>query len=215
MKTIWDALSEHADGIRHAMFFELRLSTGYEGCEQRLDAWSIPLWKSLGTVITAYEVKTARSDFLKEIRTPSKRVAGLARSNQFFFVTTPKVVREESEIPPECGWMEFVDGKLIERRHAPVRECVGPDWHLVRAICRRAFDSEVIHLSRKIDRIAEQEKSRSEVGTHRVVDDLATWLMQEANGGDPVVTERLKKLLEPSGLYQWVEYRAEKRETGS
>ena len=208
MKTIWDALSEKADGVQHAMFFELKLCTGWSGSEQRLDAWSIPLWPSLGNNIVAYEVKTARSDFLREIKNPEKRLAGIKRSNQFYFVTSAKVVREPNEIPEECGWIEFMNGELIERKPAPVRECEKPDWGTVKAICRRAFGSEVIALNRKLQAVMEQEKSRSEVGTHRVVDDLGEWLMRESKGGDRKTFEQLKALLAPANLYQWAEYRA-------
>lgn len=189
------------------MFFELLLCTGWSGSPQRLDAWSIPLWPSLGTNIVAYEVKTARSDFLREIKNPEKRQAGINRSNQFFFVTSEKVVKEESEIPEDCGWMLFRNGELIQMKAAPIRECEKPDWGTVRAICRRAFDSEVIGLKRKLDSIVSQETSRSMRGESRVIDDLGDWLIRESKGGNQALCEKLRKLLEPANLYQWVEYK--------
>lgn len=184
------------------MFYELRLSTGWEGSEQRLDGWSISLWPSLGKVITAYEVKTSRSDFLREIRQPQKREAGLKRSNQFFFATTRGVVKDESEIPTECGWMLFENGALKTMKEAPFRECAGPDWPLVRAICRRAFDSEVIAMRRKMEAVCADHRDGRDA--HRVVDAVSEWLLEENKAGNLEMVSKLKKLLEPTGLYQWV-----------
>lgn len=205
---IWDALSHRADGIKHAMFFELQLCTGWVGSQQRLDAWSIPLWPSLSREgIAAYEVKTSRSDFLRELKQPDKRVAGIKRCNRFYFVTTEKVVKEESEIPPECGWLLFENGVLKTVREAPEHECEKPDWGTVRAICRRAFDSEVIGMQRKIQTFLDREKSRANRGDFRSLDLLGEWLIEESKGGDLEIFNKIKKTLEPAGHYDWVRYR--------
>lgn len=208
---IWHALSAHADGEKHAMFFELRLSTGWSGSEQRLDAWSIPLWPSLGSSLIAYEVKVSRGDFMKEIKNPEKRQAGLKRSNEFYFVTTPKVVKIIDEIPEECGWMLFEDGELKVMKPAPHRECQPPDWGTIRAICRRAFDSEIIALQRKVERIIEPAMSRAENPTYRVVDRVADWLMEESKTGTAEMTRKLRQLLEPTDMWQWVKHPDEER----
>lgn len=198
---IWDALSEHADGIKHAMFFELMLCTGWSGSQQRLDAWSIPLWPSLGTNIIAYEVKTARGDFLKEIKNPEKRKAGMSRCNQFYFVTTDKIVKE-NEIPCECGWLLFTNEKLIEKITAPIHECDKPDWGTIRAICRRAFDSEIITMKRKLDLIS--NNINEDNGLHKVIDSMGEWAIEEKAKGNIELLNKIKKTLEPSKLYGWV-----------
>lgn len=201
---IWNALSKHADGIKHAMFFELKLCTGWSGSEQRLDAWSIPLWPSLGKSIVAYEVKISRADFLKEIKNPDKRQAGLERSNEFYFVTAERVVKNLEEIPEECGWLLYENGELKTIKPAPIRECPQPDWGTIRAICRRAFDFEVIAMKKTLEELVKRESSRSETPTHRVIDQLGDWLIHEAQNGDKNLAMKIKKILEPTDLYQWV-----------
>lgn len=88
----------------------------------RIDAFAIRCWDSgIGHRRIAFEVKTSRSDFLAEMRKPSKRREALAISHQFFFVVPKGLVRPD-EIPPECGLM-VVDGDQRVRivKHAPVR----------------------------------------------------------------------------------------------
>jgi len=52
-----------------------------------------------------YEVKTARADFLPEIKRPLKRRTGMRYSNEPYFVT-PAAFVSLTEIPPECEVLE-------------------------------------------------------------------------------------------------------------
>ena len=70
------------------LIFELATGTGYAAGEpNRLDAFFMAETISKGLLRVAYEIKTSRSDFLREIREPRKRRAALRVSNQFYFVT--------------------------------------------------------------------------------------------------------------------------------
>lgn len=72
----------------------------------RIDAFVVRCWQSgIGNRRIAFEVKTSRSDFLTEIRSPAKRREALELSHQFFFAT-PQGLVSPTEIPPECGLIE-------------------------------------------------------------------------------------------------------------
>lgn len=129
---------KYADDNSKCYITELRLGTGYEN-EQRLDGFLMELWPSKNYEITAYEIKISRPDFQRELRNPKKKMAGMEISNRFYFITANKIVNDVSEIPEDCGWLEFTGARLIERKKAPTR--VKPEscpWTLVASLFRRS-----------------------------------------------------------------------------
>lgn len=87
---------------------------------QRLDLFVMGTWASNRYEQIVYEVKTSRSDFLRELRQPAKREVGMALSHRFFFATPPGLC-DPGEIPDGCGLVEVVDGRVRVRRRAPRR----------------------------------------------------------------------------------------------
>lgn len=139
---------------------ELRVGTGFHGnAAQRLDAFALNCLPHTSMRRVCYEVKTARPDFLCEIKQPLKRRIGLRYSNEFYFVT-PIGMLNTSELPIECGLVEVgvfpqqehtfgnaQSGALVhfEPRHriycrvsvpAPWRETPGPTWQFVAGMLR-------------------------------------------------------------------------------
>lgn len=136
------------NGREWAFFEELRAGTGYRSREkkinpeQRFDAWVINLYPSKNHHTIAYEVKVSRSDFLNEIKNPSKRKTAMLYSNEFYFVT-PKGLVKASEIPEGCGLIE-VDDKLNTRVvvKAEVRPEAELNWNFFASVARRAARAE-------------------------------------------------------------------------
>lgn len=140
-------------GNRWSYFEELRLGTGYgRGVEQRIDAFAFGLWsKNWGSM--AYEVKTSRADFLKELKDPLKRRMALRYSNLFWFVTPQGLIKPE-ELPIEAGLMEVrlkvvktyperVEGWGAETViPAPWRDIPAPTWSLFASVARRVYHLE-------------------------------------------------------------------------
>ena len=140
-------------GQEWAFFEELRLGTGYgRGVEQRIDAFACGLWtKNWGSM--AYEVKTTRADFRRELKDPLKRRMALRYSNLFWFVTPQGLVKPD-EIPIEAGLMEVhwatvsynpqrTEGwqaKVVVA--APWRDVPPPTWSLFCAVARRVAHIE-------------------------------------------------------------------------
>lgn len=117
---------------RWAFFEEVKLSVGWAGHgriprngDQRIDAWVMDTWPSGNFLKTAFEVKTSRADYHRELAKPLKRLAAMEVSNEFYFVVPADLVQPD-EVPRDCGLMWVGPrGKIQERKVAPRRSC-GP-----------------------------------------------------------------------------------------
>jgi hypothetical protein len=162
----------HASPSEWLFFRELRVGTGRQnGGAQRLDAFALNTLPHTAMKRVCYEVKTARGDFLSELKRPLKRRIGMRYSNEFYFVT-PAALVNAAEIPADCGLVEagyatFAEWKELIIRHAgffsydpglraycmitvpaPWRDTPGPTWQLVAAMLRnqrRRFSAEPPH----------------------------------------------------------------------
>jgi hypothetical protein len=94
-----------------------------------------------------FEIKVSRRDFLKDadklrnrIYSDDPSIRPGRKPNRFWYVTSAGIVGIE-DIPSFAGWMEWEDGKLVQRRNAPLlqRECHGVEvlMYLARAMRNR------------------------------------------------------------------------------
>ena len=72
------------------------------GKTRSADALAIGCWKSVGIQMHGFEIKVARSDWLREIQDPSKALPFQKHCHHWWIVAAPKVVRVE-EMPAEWG----------------------------------------------------------------------------------------------------------------
>lgn len=126
---------------RRIMFREFPLEGGRRGQgTPRIDALVIELQETHRVRRTAYEVKTNRRDFERELANPEKRERAMRLADQFFFAV-PFGLVQQHEVPDDCGLVSFTAAngshlvsKLPKERPAPV-----PDWPVVIDLIRRAF----------------------------------------------------------------------------
>jgi hypothetical protein len=122
-----------------AFFEEFRPATGWLA-DSGIDAWAINLWPSRGFPCVAYELKVSRSDWLRELKDPTKREQGVKWSSEFWIATLPGVVKAD-EVPEECGLLVVAESiasyKTEIVRPAPVRSKPEPTWAFVAALARR------------------------------------------------------------------------------
>lgn len=83
---------------------QVRNAAGFDA-SRTLDALALHLWPSRGLVLHGYEVKTSRSDFLREIKDPAKAEA-FCRLVEFFWIVAPKGVVKKGELPTTWGLIE-------------------------------------------------------------------------------------------------------------
>jgi hypothetical protein len=81
------------------------------------DAVAINLWRSRGYEVIGFEVKSARSDWLREKKDPQKAEACAAYCNTFWIVANEGVVKLD-ELPLGWGLMEPQGKGLVTRQKA-------------------------------------------------------------------------------------------------
>ena len=136
------ANAHSAWGERWLYIRELRIGTGWgKDREGRIDAYALKL---VGTAATrvAYEIKTSRSDYLRELKNPRKRSAARRYAEQFYFAT-PKGLIAPAELPPDAGLVEvwsdeYGDVQVTRTVIAPVLDTYPPTWTFVASLLRRA-----------------------------------------------------------------------------
>lgn len=127
-KDQWQTLIRLLIHKRHAKhgwvtFDEMRDGTGSDH-RRTIDVFAFGIWPSTRYQRISYEIKTDRSDFMQEMRTPSKWKAWQELSNEFWYVTLPGVVKD-GEIPEVCGHIEVQKSRLVIRKNAPWQDA-GP-----------------------------------------------------------------------------------------
>ncbi len=162
------ALLRHAIIRRHAAFQhriifidELRTKSGMGGGERYVDLWGIRPGRDGLTQSVAYEIKTSRSDFLRDRKIANKHDGARALSNEFWFVAPPGVVKVE-EVPDWAGllepapdyddwkrcyswapWASSNTPRLKQVVRAPMTTKIEPTWNIVVSmIGRRAIEIE-------------------------------------------------------------------------
>ena len=141
--TIPDRLRKEADW---SMIEELRVGTGWgRDNEQRVDIWLMNQGRGHEKVVL--EVKTSRADFLREIKVPLKKRPGMRLSNLFYFYAPIGIIKP-TEVPPECGLLEFDPSGLSDVSwlnprsqikvtiQAPWRDVFPPTWSFICSMYR-------------------------------------------------------------------------------
>lgn len=122
---------------------EARIGTGFgKENEQRIDFWAMSSYPSENFLKYSFEVKTSRSDFLREIKNPDKRKWAMRYSNHYIFAAPANMLKPD-EIPLECGLWEFCQNEgsaLLQIKKtvpSPYRESMRPNWSFIAAVMRR------------------------------------------------------------------------------
>ncbi len=102
-------------------------STG--GATRTADAIAMGLWRSRGMEVHGYEIKTHRSDWLRELKRPEKADLIAGYCDHFDVVAPPNIVKD-GELP--STW-----GLLVVREHSPKAK---GDLYLKRVITGKAIE---------------------------------------------------------------------------
>lgn len=144
MKTeaeLFDMLSERYCEPRYVLLPRVRNATGWKG-RRTADAVAISLWPSDGLEVVGFEMKSSRSDWLRELRNPRKREAVGEHCDRWVIVAGGPGIVRTGEVEAGTGWMEAREGRL----HTVVAGAVSPgtapaplDRAFVGALVRRAL----------------------------------------------------------------------------
>lgn len=122
---------------RYAYLEEVGNATGFD-CKGWIDAIVVSLWPSDGLTRYAYEIKVARSDFLRELEDPKKSAWVKEYCHGFWFVAPAGVIKVE-ELPDGVGWLKPHGGVLTIVRHARYHANPPMDDKFLAALCRAAI----------------------------------------------------------------------------
>lgn len=104
---------------KYAFFAGVRDAPGFDAT-RTLDALAMGLWPSAGLDIHGFEVKVSRSDWLRELRQPSKAGTFIEKVDRFWFAVADNSIVRDLELPQGCGLLVATPaGGLRVRVEAP------------------------------------------------------------------------------------------------
>lgn len=96
------------------MAFEVRNSSGFHS-NRSADAIAMATWHSRGNEIVGFEIKEARSDWLREKKDPLKAEQGLAHCDRIYIVAGDSTIVREGELPLAWGLLVRQGDRLVEK----------------------------------------------------------------------------------------------------
>lgn len=136
-------LREMSMGSRYVFARQVDNRTGGR-MTRRFDAVAMELWPSDGLRIHAFEVKTSRADWRRELSVPGKGADALRAADTLSVVAPAGIVRPD-ELPDGWGWYEVTQvagtPRLRRRRMPAAASRPGPhvDREFVASMLRATF----------------------------------------------------------------------------
>ncbi len=132
---VLDALRSHYSKDAYAVLPGVAESTG-GGCRVA-DALIMSLWKSRGLALTGIEIKVARSDWLRELKDPSKADPICMFCDHWYIVTGDHSIAKPEELPETWGLIVCNGKKVQTVKKAPKLTPVPISRAFLAAILRR------------------------------------------------------------------------------
>lgn len=109
---------DSGNGPQGAIVPQVRDAAGFDA-KRTIDAIGIGFWPSRGLLIDAYECKSSRSDFQRELNAPAKAERFSQLADRFWIVAGDSdVVRDPAELPEPWGLLVARGGKLVQVKAA-------------------------------------------------------------------------------------------------
>ena len=134
--------------------FEVANGTG-TAADRWADAVRFELWPSKGYAITGYEIKVSRSDWLNELRDPTKSAA-ISKFCDHWYLVSPDGVLGIDELPENWGWIRATPNGLTVKTRAPKREPAAIDRSFAASLLRKTIEK---YADKKLINAAYQQAS--------------------------------------------------------
>lgn len=92
------------NGNAYAFIPQVRNAAGFNA-SRTIDAYVMALWPSRGLTLTAFEIKSSRSDWVRELHKPEKAEAFCELADFFYLVVGDKSIVQPGELPETWGLM--------------------------------------------------------------------------------------------------------------
>lgn len=108
------------NGRDYAFVAKVRDAAGH-GATRTCDALAMSLWPSRGLELHGHEIKCSRSDWLRELKDPSKAEAFAKYCHRWWLVVSDAKIVKDGELPAPWGLMVRGGGGLRVKVQAPFR----------------------------------------------------------------------------------------------
>jgi hypothetical protein len=102
-----------------AVFDEVGNSTGFH-CSRHADMVAFSLWPSRGLELHGIEVKSSRSDWLRELKDPAKSDPIQKFCDRWYLAISGDAIVQPGEVPPTWGLLVLRGEKLVCVTEAPM-----------------------------------------------------------------------------------------------
>lgn len=150
----------------YAFFTEVGNGTGANGSGYA-DAIAVALFPSMGLKLDGFEIKSIRSDWLKELNHPEKSYDFVRHSDRWWIVA-PKGVVNIDEVPKNWGYMELIGEKFYIKKRAPELDAVF-DKEFAVSLLRRATEGTVQRST--LWKLQEKARDDAKIGYQKEIDD--------------------------------------------
>lgn len=132
------------------------------GRNRSMDYMLVNIWESRGLAITGIEVKSFRSDWLRELKDPQKQEKHFKYCDYFYLLTDQPNVAYPDEIPTTWGhWHINEKGILKTIKKAPILNPIPVDRALLVSMLRRAQSKDkFVHVDTLQEKISEEADRR-------------------------------------------------------
>jgi hypothetical protein len=182
-------LRKRYEGNEWVLLEEVAPATG--GGTRYADALAINLWNSRGHAIIGFEVKTSRSDWLRELKQPQK-AEPIFRYCDHWNIVAPKGVVKDGELPPNWGLMEVRAASLVQTVPAARLEPVPITKAFFASLVRRAFE--------QVDRRAQNLVSAQLTEARQRNEEVIAQRVKERTRDIERLLEGVKRFKEKTGL---------------
>jgi hypothetical protein len=138
---ILDLLRVRYPAPSYAFLWQVRNGTGWSRHQARTaDALAMSLWPSRGLELIGFEIKSARSDWLAEMKHPEKAEEIARFCDRWYIVAGSADVLDKGELPPKWGLIVVKGKKLYTEVKAEKLDPVPLDMPMICAIFRKVTE---------------------------------------------------------------------------
>lgn len=155
------ALAKRYPSPECALLFEVADATAGRG-SRLADAIAVSCWPSRGLWIAGFEIKSYRSDWLREKKNPEKSSVLQKFCDHWWIVAADDTIVKDGELPETWGLLVLRGNKLVTVKDAPKLEAQPLTRLFVASMLRNATNRYVpkAALEEKISEGIEQHKSQ-------------------------------------------------------
>jgi hypothetical protein len=163
MSQIYEAMRERYPAPAWALFYEVANGTGLHG-RRYADAIAISLYPSRGLDVLGFEVKTDRSDWVRELKNPDKADEIASYCDFWFLVISDKEIVKDGEVPSAWGVLTMQGESLRQIKKAEKLKPKPLDRVFVAALLRRAHESatKMVESGKAIEQSYQRGKKQGE-----------------------------------------------------